>query len=201
MLLWFFRYRKEFDVRSFDDLNFLCFFFRKRFDDHGIIDNVFFRFMDLGEFLYLFSEDLFCRCEGSFDRGCCCALRAYQVDLGCRVSCTAFEVTVGSTNGDSLCCRSLSDRTARSAGDLKDPDSGIDQHVDISVTQQFFVSLSGCDSAGTAYVFVYLSSLEYEGCFCHICVACICTASDKYLLYRFSLNIFERDHVIRLMRT
>ena len=157
--------------------------------------------MDFCEFFNLFTHDLFCGCKGSFDCCCCCTFRAYQIDLCVRVSGTAFEVTVRSTDCDSLCSRCLTDGAARSAGNLQHSYACIQKHTDVTVTEKFFVGLSGSDGAGTAYVLVYVMSFKYQGCFCYVCIACVCTASDKYLLNRFSLNIFQRDYVVRLMRT
>ena len=43
-------------------------------------------------------------------------------------------------------------------------------------------------------------TLHHEGCLCDIGVACICTASDEYLLNRLLLDFAYRDNVVRLMR-
>ena len=201
MLCRFFRYRQEFDVRPFDDLNFFCFFFRKWFDNHGIIYNIFFRLMDLSQFLYIISEDFLRRCKSSLNRCCSCTFRTYKINLCCRVSCTAFEVTVGSTYRNSLCSRCLADSTAWSAGNLQNSYTCINEHVKVSVTEKFFICLSGSDTAGTAYIVIYMSSLKYKCCFCNICIACVCTTSDEYLLNRLSFHIFQRNNIIRLMRT
>ena len=57
--------RKRLDIRSAHDFNFLCFLFRKRLDDHGIVYRVNLRLMDLCQFLHIITQDILSGCKGS----------------------------------------------------------------------------------------------------------------------------------------
>ena len=96
------RNRKEFDVRSFYHFNFLCLFLRKRFDDHGIIDRIDFRLMNLCQFCDIFAQNIFCGCKGSKNGSCCRTLRTYQINLRSRVTGASLEVPVGGSHSHAL---------------------------------------------------------------------------------------------------
>ena len=108
------------------------------------------------------------------------------------MSGTSLEITVGGADCHTVGRRSLTDCAARTTGNLQKTDTCIQKHLHISIAHQLTVHLLGRNRTGTAYILIHMMSLKYKCCFCNIGIACIGTASDKYLLYSLLFRLMQR---------
>ena len=117
------------------------------------------------------------------------------------MSGTSLEITVGGADCHTVGRRSLTDCAARTTGNLQKTDTCIQKHLHISIAHQLTVHLLGRNRTGTADILIHMMSLKYKCCFCNIGIACIGTASDKYLLYSLLFRLMQRHNIVRLVRT
>ena len=133
MVFGLFRNGKEGNIGPLDQRHLPGFLQGKFGNDHIVVEIVRFRLPDRAQDLHIFSHDFLRTGKGPhYSRGCS-GFRTCQVDLRVRIARPAPEVAVGGPDRCAFCGRSLADGAAGAAGDLQEPDPGVQKHVDIAV--------------------------------------------------------------------
>ena len=191
--------RQRGDVGASADLHLPGFLRRQGGEDHGVVHDVLLRVMDIAQQGNLRPQDVLRRSEGTQYGGGGCAFGTDQIDFRVGVAGAALEIAVGGPDSHTLGGGGLADGAAGAAGDLQQPDTGIQEHIDIAVRQQRFVDLPGGDGAGAAHVLVDMAAPEYQGGLYNVGVAGIGAGADENLLNGFLFHILQRSHIVRLM--